>query len=339
MDVIKKIMYSLAIIGSLTTLNNLAMSMEWLAAQDVLDKIIFKEKPLNQGDLEYVRVRLANFPGLANTRFYDGLTLLIKAIRLAKDQVVQLFLQDPAIDVTIPDLEGNTPLHYLFSPPIGCWEAHPLPLMHSRKPLIQLMLERGASPFVLNKKGESVLAKVKWEYPEIYNEYLGKYARYAKLLYISAFRGHLSGVHYALEKGNVSVNMKNNDLLDGLSPNEIGNTPFHAAILSGLNKYDQLLPEINRINESRNVGANKLLPASYFNKQIRKLRAPIDNMIRLIKISNPDTTIRNENGETVGDLLSKATTEHERAWPMLIEILLESREQSMVALRRAKIIS
>ena len=290
-----------------------------------------------------VRDKLANFPGLANTRLYAGSTLLIEAIRLAKDEAVELFLQDPATDVTIPDLEGNTPLHYLFSQPCN-WEAYVTQgltmdeLIRSRKPIIQLMLARGASPFVLNKMGESVLNKVKMEYPEIYNEYLGKYARYAKLLYLSAFRGHLSGVHYALEKGNVSVNMKNNDLLENLSPREIGNTPFHAAILSALNKYDQLLPEINRINESRNVGANKLFPASYFNKQMRKLRAPIDNMIRLIKINNPDTTIRNDKGETVGDLLSKATTEHERSWPMLIEILLESREQSMDALRRSKII-
>ena len=71
---------------------------------------------------------------------------------------------------------------------------------------------------------------------------------------------------------------------------------------------------------------------------MRKLRAPIDNMLRLIKIHNPDTTIRNDKGETVSDLLSKATTGHVATWRLLFEILSEPREQSMEALRRAKII-
>ena len=56
--------------------------------------------------------------------------------------------------------------------------------------------------------------------------------------------------------------MKNNDLLGDLPASEIGNTSFHAAILGALDRYDQLLPEINRINELRNVGADKETCAS-----------------------------------------------------------------------------
>ena len=134
--------------------------------------------------------------------------------------------------------------------------------------------------------------------------------------------------------------MKNNDLplRFAIPVNEIGNTPFHAAILGALDRYERLLPEINRINESRDEGTNKFLPASYFDKQIRKLLAPIDNMLRLIKIHNPDTAVRNVHGETVSDLMSKAITEHPKTGPRLIKIQSESPEQSIKALREAKII-
>ena len=339
MKVIKKIMCSLAVIASLATLNNLTMSMQ-RAAQDFIGRIAETAgRSLNQGDLEYIRSMLATYPGLANTRLEDGTTLLIKEIKLGEQEVVQLLLQDPATDISIADLEGNTPLHHFVSPPIGIegqvWID--MYLNSLMKKIIPLALARGASPFVHNKKGEPVLGIVKWDYPLIYME-LDKYARYARLLYESARKGNLSGVHYALAKGHVSVNMKNNDLLGDLPASEIGNTPFHAAILGALDRYNEILPEINRINELRNVGANKLVPASHFDKQIRKLLAPIDNMLRLIKISNPDTAIRNDKGETVGDLLSRATTEHVKTWPMLFGILSESREQSMDALRRAKLI-
>ena len=200
---------------------------------------------------------------------------------------------------------------------------------------IPFTLARGASPFVLNNDGESALSTARHYCLEAY-EYLANYANYAKILYNSARRGDLRGVQYALVKGNASVNMKNNDLPTRfeIPVNERGNTPFHAAILAAL----ELLPQVNRINELRNVGANKFLPASHFDKKISKLFAPIDYMLRLIKIHRPDTTIRNNNGETVGNLLSNAIHEKPQIGLRLIKILSESREQSMKALRGAKII-
>ena len=341
MDVIKEIMCSLAIIGSLSALNNLPMSMQQ-AARDFRHRI-FVGGCLDQSDLEYIHSMLANYPGLANTRLDDGTTLLIRAIMIYNDEIAKLFLQDPHTDVTIPDLVGDTPLHYLVSAPPtlpGIKQSSVRGLYIKKiETIMPLALARGASPFVRNKYGDSALSIAGWFYPEIY-EYLANYANYAKTLYNSARKGDLRGVQYALVKGNASVNMKNNALPTrvAIPANEIGNTPFHAAVLGALAKYEQLLPEINRINESRDEGPNKFLPASYFDKQIRKLLAPIDNMLRLIKIHNPDTAVRNDNGETVGDLMIKAITEHPQTGPRLINILLESREQSMVALRRAKII-
>ena len=341
MNVIKKIICLFAISGSLVPLNNLAMSLE-RAVKDFRNRILTSmQDALDQRDLRYIHSILASYPGLANTRLYDGTTLLIKTIETNHDEAAILFLRDPNTDVNIPDAEGNSPLHYLFSPG-GTQRGTPVSefLVAYRSgtgKIIPLALARGASPFARNNNGESVLSIIRWDYPWIY-KYWANYANYAKILYNSARRGDLRGVQYALVKGNVSVNLKNNDLEDDLPVHEIGNTPFHAAILGALDRYDQLLPEINRINELRNVGANKLVPASYFNKQMRKLRAPIDNMLCLIKIHNPDTTIRNDQGETVGDLMSKAITEHVKTWRLLFEILSEPREQSMEALRRAKII-
>ena len=335
MSIIKKIICLVAIIGSHATLNNLAMSREQ-ALHDFWNIVVPGSKPRN---LDYIHFLLANYPGLADTRLddYYGTTLLIAMITRGEMPAWDL-LRAPKTDVTLPDLKGNTPLHYLVSPLIdmikgsGCerWIKHRV-----EGGSIPLALARGASPFVRNNDSESVLSTARHYCPEAY-EYLANYANYAKILYNSARRGDLRGVQYALVKGNASVNMKNNDLPTrfAIPANERGNTPFHAAILAAL----ELLPQVNRINELRNVGANKLVPASYFDKKISKLFAPIDNMLRLIKIHNPDTAIRNNNGETVGNLLSNAIYEKPQIGLRLIKILLESRKQSMEALRRAKII-
>ena len=341
MNVIKKIMCLLAIIGSLVTLNNLAMAMQ-LAARDFMSRILTltKVEPLDQNDLAYIDSILVNYPGLANTRIDDttGTTLLMLAIKAGFNEVVQLFLQDPATDVNIRNAKGNRALHYLVSyeglTPLGHM------VIIKNIPLIKIILARGASPFDRdNNYNASALSIVSRDYPDIY-EYLSNYVNYEKILYNSARMGDLRGVQYALVKGNVSVNMKNNDLplRFAIPVNEIGNTPFHAAILGALDRYERLLPEINRINESRNEGINKIKPAFIFDNKISELKAPIDNMLRLIKIHNPDTAVRNVHGETVGDLMSKAITEHVKTWRMLFDILLESHEQSMDALRKAKII-
>ena len=342
MKVIKKIMCSLAIIGSLASLNNLAMEQ---AAHAFIGRIAETTgRLLNQGDLEYIHSMLASYPGLANTGLDDETTLLIKEIKLNNDEVVRLLLQDPDTDVNIADGQGNTPLHHLVSPPIGFEQYAALGemmLKHRMESTIPLALGRGASPFARNAKGESVLDLVRYHYPPAY-EYLIEYANYGKILYNAARKVNLRGVQYALLKWPGGINMKNNELLSRfgeIPPAEIGNTPFHAAILGALGRYERILPEIIRINESRNVGANKFLPARYFNNKIGELLAPIDNVIRLFKIHNPDTTIRNANGETASDLLiKKATTGYEKTVPMLSKILTEPREKSLRALRKAKII-
>ena len=83
MNVIKKIICSLAIIGSLATLNNLAMSREQVL-HDFWNIVVPGSKPRNP---DYIDFLLANYPGLANTRLddYYGTTLLIDMITRAEN--------------------------------------------------------------------------------------------------------------------------------------------------------------------------------------------------------------------------------------------------------------
>ena len=189
-------------IASLSTLNNLAMAMQ-LAARDFMSRILTltKVEPLDQIDLAYIDSILAKLPGLANTRIDDatGTTLLMLAIKAGFNEVVQLFLQDPATDVNIRDAKGNRALHYLVSyqglTPLG-----PMAIIKNI-PLIKIVLARGASPFARdNNLDASALSIVSRDYPDIY-EYLSNYVNYEKILYNSARMGDLRGVQYALVKG------------------------------------------------------------------------------------------------------------------------------------------
>ena len=155
MNVIKKIICLFAIIGSLSVLNNLPMSMQQ-AARDFRHRI-FGGRHLDQRDLRYIHSMLANYPGLANTRLEDGTTLLIRTILTNHDEAAILFLRDPNTDVNLPDAEGNSPLHYLFSPG-GAHRGTPMNYFDiayrsGMGTIIPLALARGASLFARNNNG------------------------------------------------------------------------------------------------------------------------------------------------------------------------------------------
>ncbi len=163
--------------------------------------------------------------------------------------------------------------------------------------------------------------------------------RYAKLLLRSARQGDLKGVQLALAQG-ISPLIDNTNI-GNFPPEETGNTVFYTALLGASDGYERIRQQITTINKSRNQGLNKFVPASHFDEKIRRLgesRTQFDNLIRLIKIFNPNPSICNNKNEHLGDLLRQITNKYPASWQMLFEILLESQEQSLQALKQAGII-